>query len=154
MRALNGSTIFLLFSIVFFTSCSPDKNKKLDPHVWIPLEVTATAYNSLRYQTSTNPSITAWGDTLIPGMKTIAVSRDLLAKGLKYETMVRIDTFPDTFYVNDKMHRKWNNRIDIYMGKDIKMAKEWGRKKVQISYAVLREELDSLILKKIKIKEQ
>ena len=130
------------------------EDKKVDPHVWIPLEVTATAYNSLRYQTSDNPNITAWGDTLVPGMKTVAVSRDLLAKGLKHGTMVRIDTFPDTFYINDKMHRKWQNRIDIYMGKDRKMAREWGRRKVQIKYAVLRKELDSLTLNEIKIKEQ
>jgi len=148
---LGKYTIFFIF-LFLFLRCKEDK--KVDPHVWIPLEVTATAYNSLRYQTSDNPNITAWGDTLVPGMKTVAVSRDLLAKGLKHGTMVRIDTFPDTFYINDKMHRKWQNRIDIYMGKDRKMAREWGRRKVQIKYAVLRKELDSLTLNEIKIKEQ
>lgn len=69
-------------------------------------------------------------------MKSIAVSRDLIKLGLTHNTMVKIDTFPDTFYVKDKMHWRWRNRIDIYMGKDIQKAREWGRKKLMICYAV------------------
>ncbi len=141
--------LLIVSSLIF--NCSAEK--KEDPYVWIPMEVTATAYNSFRYQTSDNPTITAWGDTLIPGMKSIAVSRDLLAKGLKHGTMVRIDTLPDTFYINDKMHRRWKNRIDIHMGKDRKSAVEWGRKKVWIEYAVLRESIDSLSKGKLNGKE-
>jgi len=129
-----------------FLGCN--EAKKIDAYVWIPLEVTATAYNSFGYQTSGNPNITAWGDTLVPGMKSIAVSTDLIAKGLKHGTMVRIDTLSDTFYINDKMHRRWINRIDIYMGKDVKLAREWGRKKVRIEFAVLRESVDSLTINK------
>lgn len=140
----------LIIVLCLFLGCN--ENKKIDPYVWIPLEVTATAYNSFGYQTSGNPNITAWGDTLVPGMKSIAVSRDLIAKGLKHGTMVRIDTFPDTFYINDKMHRRWKNRIDIYMGKDVKLAREWGRKKVKIEFAVLRESVDSLTINIIKEK--
>lgn len=56
--------------------------------------------------------------------------------GLTHNTMVKIDTFPDTFYVKDKMHYRWRYRIDIYMGKDVKKAREWGRKKLIICYAV------------------
>jgi len=140
----------LIIVLCLFLGCN--ENKKIDPYVWIPLEVTATAYNSFGYQTSGDPNITAWGDTLVPGMKSIAVSRDLIAKGLKHGTMVRIDTFPDTFYINDKMHRRWKNRIDIYMGKDVKLAREWGRKKVKIEFAVLRESVDSLTINIIKEK--
>ncbi|WP_223198029.1 3D domain-containing protein [Maribacter arenosus] len=115
------------------------EEKKNDPYIWIPLEVTATAYNSVQSQTNEDPTITAWGDTLVPGMKSLAVSRDLIVKGLKHGTMVRIENFPDTFFVNDKMHHRWRNKIDIYMGKDRKRAKEWGRRKVCIEYAVLKE---------------
>ena len=140
----------LIIVLCLFLGCN--ETKKIDPYVWIPLEVTATAYNSFGYQTSGDPNITAWGDTLVPGMKSIAVSRDLIAKGLKHGTMVRIDTFPDTFYINDKMHRRWKNRIDIYMGRDNKRAREWGRKKVKIEFAVLRESVDSLTVNKIKEK--
>ena len=146
IKCLNLFTVLSLFF-----GCSEEK--KVDPYVWLPMEVTSTAYNSFRYQTSSNPNITAWGDTLVPGMKSIAVSRDLLAKGLKHGTMVRIDTFPDTFYINDKMHRRWKNRIDIYMGKDRKRAMEWGRRKVRIEYAVLRESIDSLNKDKLNSKE-
>ena len=64
--------------------------------------------------------------------------------------MVRIDTFPDTFYINDKMHRRWKNRIDIYMDKDVKLAREWGIQKVKIEFAVLRESADSLTISEIK----
>jgi len=62
-------------------------------------------------------------------MKVIAVSRDLMRNGLPYNTMVRIDTFPDTFLVKDKMHFRHRNKIDVYMGKDEKKwAREWGEK--------------------------
>ena len=104
---------------------------------WKAIEVTASAYNSVPWQTkSINPDIAAWGDTLKPGMNAIAVSRDLLKMGLAHNTMVKIDTFPDTFYVKDKMNRKWKNRIDIYMGLDVKKARQWGKKKLQICYAI------------------
>jgi len=140
--------VFYILGLLIMTSCKEEV--MLAPHVWIPLEVTATAYNSVKSQTLGVPNITDWGDTLVPGMKSIAVSRDLIDKGLKHGTMVRIDTFTDTFYINDKMHRRWKNRIDIYMGKDAEMAKEWGRKKVKIEFAVLRESVDSLTIGEIK----
>jgi hypothetical protein len=41
--------------------------------------VTATAYNSVEGQTSGDPTVGAWGDELKPGMKAIAVSRELCA---------------------------------------------------------------------------
>lgn len=104
---------------------------------WIPIEVTATAYNSVSWQTSyEHPRITAWGDSIKPGVKWIAVSRDLLRKGLRHNTMVKIDTFDGIYLVKDKMHYRWTNRIDIYMGTDVKEAKEWGRRRVKIQYAV------------------
>jgi len=128
----------LIFIFIVITSCSKKQQAKpAMEYDWIGHEVTASAYNSVHWQTdSISPSIAAWGDTLKPGMKSIAVSRDLVKKGLVHNTMVKIDTFPDTFYVLDKMHYKWRNRIDIYMGKDVKKAREWGRKKIMICYAV------------------
>jgi hypothetical protein len=55
--------------------------------------VTATAYNSLSYQTDSNPYITAFGDSLKPGLKYIAVSRDLYRMDLKHNIPVNIDIF-------------------------------------------------------------
>lgn len=103
---------------------------------WVPLEVTATAYNSVIAQTKSIPNVAAWGDTLRPGMKCIAVSKDLFKKGLKRNTPVKIEGFEGVFLVKDRMHSRWENRIDIYMGEDIQMAREWGRKKVTILYGL------------------
>lgn len=98
------------------------------------LEVTATAYNSLAGQTYGHPSEAAWGDTLKPGMKAIAVSRDLLDSGLTYGTRVNIEGLPGEYVVLDKMNARWKRKIDIYMGESIASAKEWGKRKVLISW--------------------
>ncbi|GGD38885.1 3D domain-containing protein [Muriicola marianensis] len=123
--------LFLLFSSGF-VSCSDNEDK----WVWKTMEVTATAYNAIESQTNSLINIAAWGDTLKPGMKCIAVSRDLLKKGLKYDTPVRIEGFEGIYLVKDKMHSRWENRIDIFMGLDVQKAREWGRKKVIIQYGV------------------
>ncbi len=117
----------LLFLFLLFTSCSQYET--------ITKEVTATAYNSLPEQTHAgHPAITAWGDTLEPGMKSIAVSRDLVKMGLTHNKKVKIEGFPGKYIVLDKMNARWNNRIDIYMGKNKERAMEWGRQKVTISW--------------------
>lgn len=101
----------------------------------VTLEVTASAYNSVPSQTDPNhPTLAAWGDELKPGMKCIAVSRDLIPLGLKHQTEVKIEGLPGTYTVLDKMHGKWKKRIDIYMGNDVAAAREWGKKKVTISF--------------------
>tara|TARA_R110000796_G_scaffold88850_6_gene192006 strand:- start:78484 stop:78927 length:444 start_codon:yes stop_codon:yes gene_type:complete len=132
----------LLVFFLFIIGCSNREKKQLDLHDWNPLKVTVTAYNSLPSQTTFyNSNIGAWGDTLKPGMKVVAVSRDLMRKGLVYNTMVRIDTFPDTFLVKDKMHFRHRNKIDIYMGNNKNEALEWGRKKLTIFYASKKDSI-------------
>lgn len=106
---------------------------------WKTLDVTASAYNSLAYQTDSNPSITAFGDSLKPEMKCIAVSRDLLKMGLKHNTPIKIEGFEGIYLVKDKMNARWKKHIDIYMGTDVKAARKWGRKKVTISYRTPKE---------------
>ena len=98
------------------------------------LSLTATAYNSVPEQTNSEPNIAAWGDSLTPGMKVIAVSRDLLEIGLTRGAEVEIDGVPGTYRVLDKMGRRWEKRIDIYMGEDIQAAREWGVRNVRIYY--------------------
>lgn len=98
------------------------------------LKVTATAYNSLPGQTQGDPRVTAWGEKLVPGMKAIAVSRDLIAMGLDHGTKVKIDGIPGTYQVMDKLNKRWKQRIDIYMGTDVKAAKEWGKRQVTIRW--------------------
>lgn len=123
-------TLYTLFLFIWLTACN---NKEKDTE-WQSMEVTATAYNSLAYQTSGNPSIAAWGDTLIPGMKAIAVSRDLIDSGLVHGTKVKIDTLPGLYTVLDKMNRRWTKKIDIYMSDSVQKAREWGKRTVTISW--------------------
>lgn len=131
--------IILFISLTVLCCADKSLDKKYD---WVPLQVTATAYNSLPYQTSyEHPAITAWGDSIKPGLKWIAVSRDLLNKGLGYNAMVKIDSFEGVYLVKDKMHSRWKNRIDIYMGENVNKAKELGRRKITIKYAVLKDSL-------------
>ena len=124
---------FLILNLVF--SCKHEEEN----FVWKTMEVTASAFNSVPGQTDAHPSIAAWGDTLTPGMKCIAVSRDLIKKGLHHNAKIKIEGFEGVFLVKDKMHRRWNQRIDIYMGTDVAAARAWGKKKLKIQYAVKKD---------------
>jgi len=135
---MKAKTIFGILLLLVF-SCKTDKPPK---YSWNTLKVTATAYNSVAYQTNSNPHITAFGDSLKPGLKYIAVSRDLLKLGLKHNTPVAIEGLEGLYLVKDKMHSRKRNQIDIYMGLNIKAAKKWGRKKVNIAYGIKNKEID------------
>ncbi len=123
--------ITLVFCLSFI-SCSPKKEEI----GWQRMEVIASAYNSVPSQTDNQPAVAAWGDTLAPGMKSIAVSRDLIAKGLGHNTEIKIEGLDGVYLVKDKMHARWQNKIDIYMGTDIKKAQEWGVKTLSIQYVL------------------
>lgn len=122
-----------LFAIIFISifDCESRVRENCTPKSF---QVTATAYNSLAYQTSSNPNITAFGDSLRPGLSYIAVSRDLLDSGLVHNTKVKIEGFDSLFIVKDKMNKRWYKRIDIYMGIDVRKAKKWGKKRVNIAF--------------------
>jgi len=100
----------------------------------LSLQVSATAYNSHPSQTDGDPHVTAWGDRLEPGMKAIAVSRDLIGLGLGHGAEVRIDGLPGRYVVRDKMAKRWKQKIDIYMGDDVNAALKWGRRRVTIRW--------------------
>jgi 3D (Asp-Asp-Asp) domain-containing protein len=96
------------------------------------LRVKASAFNCVRGQTDSSPSIGAWGDRLTPGMKAIAVSADLIELGLARGQRVRIHGLDGEYVVADRMSRRWERKIDIYMGKDVKAARHWGVREVDI----------------------
>lgn len=97
------------------------------------LRVTATAYTSHGSQTDKTPFLAAWNNRLRPGMKIIAVSRDMLTKyGMRNGTKVRIGGLPGYYRVRDKMNKRYKKRIDIYMGLDRRRALRWGRRSVVI----------------------
>ena len=117
------------FALLAALACIPARPVAAE----MTLTVTATAYNSLHGQgAGKDHALAAWGDRLKPGMRAIAVSRDLLAKGLTHNAGVRIEGLPGVWFVKDKMNRRWKNKIDIYMGKDRKAARRWGRRRVVI----------------------
>jgi 3D (Asp-Asp-Asp) domain-containing protein len=122
------NNLILFVSILLFFACENTPPPKT-------LKVTATAFNSLNWQTKAgDPTITAWGDTLKPGLKVIAVSRDLLDSGLAHNTVVYIQELQDSFIVKDKMNRRWKKKIDIYMGTDVKQAREFGKQTVTLKW--------------------
>jgi len=97
------------------------------------LRVTATAYTSHENQTDDTPFLAAWNNRLVPGEKSIAVSRDLLSRfGMRNGTKVRISGLKGYYEVRDKMNKRYKKRIDIYMGLNLKKALKWGRRSVVI----------------------
>jgi len=97
------------------------------------MELTASSYNSVENQTKKgNIGLAAWGDTLKPGVKAIAVSRDLIKMGFEHNTRVKIKGLDGYYKVMDKMNRRWKKKIDIYMGTDVQKARNWGKKKVTV----------------------
>mgnify|MGYP001048572568 CR=1 FL=1 len=121
--------LWILIVLFFFSTCKTTETKEL--------VVTASAYNSLPEQTHRDhANIGAWGDTLKPGMKAIAVSRDLIKQGLTRNQLVKIEGIPGKFRVLDKMNHRWKQKIDIYMGINQERAKEWGIQKVTIKWKV------------------
>ena len=98
------------------------------------LQVTAAAYNSTVAQTDSRPAEAAWGDSLVPGMRAIAISRDLIPLGLGQGVTVRIEGLPGEYTVLDKMDARWRKRIYVYFGKDVAAARQWGEKQVVIRW--------------------
>ncbi|MED5389316.1 MAG: hypothetical protein VX793_10720 [Pseudomonadota bacterium] len=127
--------VFLLAGMIVLASRCEAESRPPARDNTVTLTVTATAYNSLHGQgAGSDHALAAWGDRLKPGMKAIAVSRDLIPMGLGYDAEVTIDGLPGTWRVKDKMHWRWKKKIDIYMGEDLQAAREWGRRKVTITF--------------------
>lgn len=117
------SYLLLLSFALMTSSCARDQ---------MTLEVVGTAYNALPGQTQGNPEIGAWGDKLDVTVPSIAVSRDLIKRGLVHNTKVRIDGFPGYYLVRDKLNKRFTERIDIFMGLDRDAAIAFGKKTVRI----------------------
>lgn len=97
--------------------------------------VNASAY-TLRPQETKDyaAGVAAWGDKLEPGMKAVAVSRDLIPLGLGHNVKVTIRGLSGSYRVLDKMNKRWEHKIDILFGDDVALAREWGKRKVVITW--------------------
>lgn len=92
--------------------------------------VTVTAYNGVASQTDGHPKTGAWENHL--GAHSIAVSPDLIARGLKNGTTVSIEGYRHDFVVRDKTAGAVHNTVDIYMKKNIHKATDFGNKRLRI----------------------
>ena len=97
------------------------------------LEVTATAFNSVVAQTDAQPTLTASGEHLRPGVRALAISRDLERAGLTFGTRVEIDGYGE-WVVQDRMAPRWRRKIDLYMGEDEEAARRFGTRSVTIRW--------------------
>ena len=119
-------TIVMCLSTLPLLSCTDA------PEYQYSAVVTTSAYNSVSSQTAGDAHIGAWGDELKPGMKAVAVSRDLEELGLTHGVEVKIDGLDGTYRVMDRTASRMSSTVDIYMGEDVEAAREWGRKEVTI----------------------
>lgn len=143
-RRVNAAdfTLVLVALTWLVARCEADQRKPAEPAPnTVTMMVTATAYNSLHGQgAGADHALAAWGDRLTPGMKSIAVSRDLIPMGLGHNAQLQIEGLPGTWVVKDKMHWRWKKKIDIYMGEDVQAARNWGRRKVKITFTATQSE--------------
>lgn len=98
------------------------------------LRVSATAFNSVVAQTDAQPTLTASGEHLRPGLRAIAVSPDLEREGLTFGTRVEIDGYGE-WVVLDRMASRWRRKIDLYMGVDEAAARRFGERNVTIRWS-------------------
>jgi len=127
-QTLRNSMLFVIAVLATAVSLNASATVKKS------LTVDATAYNSVPGQTDGDPWVAAWNNRLRPGEKVIAVSRDLEKHGLTNGAKVKIEGLPGTYTVRDRMNKRFKNRIDVWMEKDIKKARKWGHKKLKISW--------------------
>ncbi|ADR22210.1 lipoprotein [Marivirga tractuosa] len=142
----NFPKVVIILSISILAACSTEKQSKQQKQViqYDTIKVTATAYNSIEAQTKKgNPALAAWGDTLEPGMKAIAISRDFLKEDLlEHNSVVKIEGLDSTYTVLDKMNKRWTRKIDIYMGLDEEAARNWGKQEVELYIPVDTVEME------------
>jgi len=100
--------------------------------------VTATICHATPEQTDSTPDITASNKKIDISNpikhRWIAVSRDLEAKGLTFGVKVCVTGAGDLdgiWTVQDRMNRRWTNRIDFLVNRDLKGGK-WENVRIEI----------------------
>ena len=123
-----SSRLALVMVVVCVCACESGKSER-------SMVVSVSAYNSVPSQTNSEPTVTAWGDNLKPGMKAVAVSPDLLDEGLSHGSKLSIEGLKGKYVVLDKTNSRFTRRVDVYMGVDVEAAKEFGVKQLRITWS-------------------
>lgn len=100
------------------------------------LQVTATAYVTPPSPAEGLVPTSAFGIWLRPGMRIVAVSRDLEALGLTRGVRMRIEGVEGEWEVGDRTAKRWTKRIDLYLGNDVNAARAFGKRRVWIHWYV------------------
>lgn len=117
--------VISVFFIFFPISLSQASN-------WHIIKVTITAYNPVKSQTDDTPNITASNGIACDGI--IALSRNLEKNyNFKFGDLITIYNI-GVFKFEDRMNKRWKNRVDILMMKN-KDAKKFGE---QTGWIILR----------------
>jgi len=123
--------VLILLVLALFSLPSSAKQALIKGKYKIVLSrrTTATAYNSMVGQTDSTPWTTAAGTRCREGV--------IAANHLPIGTKVIIEGFPNQiFVVEDRMNRRYTNRIDIWF-RSYQQALQFGRR--TIKYHVLEE---------------
>jgi 3D (Asp-Asp-Asp) domain-containing protein len=131
-RRRTGSFAFSRLAIVAVAVCGCSSESGNNERSMV---VSVSAYNSLPSQTNSEPTVTAWGDKLKPGMKAVAISPDLLNEGLSHGSKVKIEGLKGTYVVLDKTNARFTKRVDVYMGVDVEAAKEFGVQQLRVTWS-------------------
>lgn len=119
-RYVIPSLILFLILILFFVKGDGLKTQK--GRILYSGVVTATAYNSEVGQCDSTPWTTAAGTRCREGV--------IAANFLPIGTKVRIEGFKRTFVVEDRMHRRFSSRIDIWF-RHRHEALSFGKRKIK-----------------------
>jgi 3D (Asp-Asp-Asp) domain-containing protein len=94
------------------------------------MTVTATAYTAREEECNSEPWITASGTPSRVGV--IAVSRDMEKLGIKLGDVIIIKGM-GMFRVEDRMNKRWKNRVDI-LHANLQAAKLFAKRQVEIMW--------------------
>jgi 3D (Asp-Asp-Asp) domain-containing protein len=125
--AISKLVLVVLFVLTLLSLGSAARN--IQYRVAYSAETVATAYNSLEGQTDSSPWVTASGTRCRDGV--------IAANFLPIGTKVKIEGFGNkVFVVEDRMHPRFNHRIDIWFASH-KDALKFGKRKIK--YHVLQK---------------
>ena len=94
------------------------------------VEVTSTVYHATPEQCNEDYGHTATNfklDTLNPYKhRIVAISRDLESKGFKMNDTITVTgtgIYDGTWIIRDRMNKRWTNRIDFLINKEMRIGK-------------------------------